>query len=167
MPPCGVTGTHINKKYEVKTMAANNPYTTYKKQSVSTMTAVELVIRLYDECERQISRAIHFIEKKNYAEKNAALMKTLEITEYLQGTLDMSVEISNELNAIYNYFENQIIAANMRNDTDKLRKILPQFRNIKESFVQISHMTKEQIASQSQKNLQPEPTANIEAKVAQ
>lgn len=33
----------------------SNPYSAYKKQSVSTMTPVEVVIKLYSETERQLA----------------------------------------------------------------------------------------------------------------
>ncbi len=44
-----------------------NPYSEYKKQSVTTMTPVEVVIKLYSEIERQLAIGMDFVEKKNYA----------------------------------------------------------------------------------------------------
>lgn len=41
-----------------------NPYAQYKKQSVETMTPVEVVIKLYSEIEKQCAIGMDFVEKK-------------------------------------------------------------------------------------------------------
>ena len=43
----------------------SNPYSAYKKQSVSTMTPVEVVIKLYSETERQLAIGVSAIESKD------------------------------------------------------------------------------------------------------
>ena len=39
-----------------------NPYSAYKKQSVQTMTPVEVVIKLYSEIERQLAIGVSAVE---------------------------------------------------------------------------------------------------------
>ena len=52
-----------------------NAYSAYKKQSLTTLTPMEIVVKLYDEAERQMNRAIYYIGEKNY-EINGRLHET-------------------------------------------------------------------------------------------
>jgi flagellar biosynthetic protein FliS len=82
-----------------------NPYSTYKKQSVTTMTPIEMVIKLYGECERQLNRAILFIKEKNYAQAHNSLDASAEIVNALRSVLNMEAgEISNNLDSLYEFF---------------------------------------------------------------
>ena len=56
-----------------------NPYAAYKKQSVTTMTPIEIVIKLYSETERELNRAVIFIEEKNYENANKSLNKSVDL----------------------------------------------------------------------------------------
>ena len=51
----------------------SNPYSAYKKQSVSTMTPVEVVIKLYSETERQLAIGVSAIESKDIKKAHEAL----------------------------------------------------------------------------------------------
>jgi len=116
-----------------------NPYATYKKQSVETMTPIEVVIKGYDECEKQLNRAIHFIEKKDFYEAHTSLDKASELVNAFRSALDMSAgEMSNNLDSLYEYFYRQIITADTKKDTVIIEEILPQIAELKDAFVQIS-----------------------------
>ncbi|MCL2037047.1 MAG: flagellar export chaperone FliS [Oscillospiraceae bacterium] len=125
-----------------------NPYTTYKKQSVSTMTSVEIVIKGYSECERQLNRAIHFIEGKDYVEAHNALDKAGELVCAFRSVLDMSVgELSQNLDSLYDFFFRQIIQADIKKDVEIIREILPQIAELKDAFMQISLLPKGDLMS--------------------
>ena len=53
----------------------NNAFSAYKKQSVTTLTPGDVVVKLYMEAERQLNRASYYIPLKNYEETNKALIK--------------------------------------------------------------------------------------------
>ena len=53
----------------------SNPYSAYKKQSVSTMTPVEVVIKLYSETERQLAIGVNSIRTKDIRKAHESLMK--------------------------------------------------------------------------------------------
>jgi flagellar protein FliS len=129
-----------------------NPYAAYKKQSVQTMTPVELIIKLYDGLENELNKGIHFIENKNEPKAvenaNNALKKALEITEGLQSALDLNIDLSQDLFRIYNFFCEQILKANLKKDSSAIRSLLPFVGELKDAFTQISKMTREQIAEQ-------------------
>ncbi|MDR0223143.1 MAG: flagellar export chaperone FliS [Oscillospiraceae bacterium] len=120
-----------------------NPYISYKQQAVSTMTPIEIVVKIYDECERQLNRAVYFINVKDIEKAHAALDKSGELINALRSVLDMSVgEISENLDALYEYFFRRIVHADMRKDADAILKILPLIGELKDAFVQISKLPK-------------------------
>jgi len=121
-----------------------NTHISYKKQAISTMTPVELVIKIYDECERQLNRSVHFIENKDYEGAHLALDKTGQLINALRSVLDMEVrEISNNLDSLYEYFFVQILLADNRKDIGIINKILPQISELKDAFVQVSKLPKD------------------------
>lgn len=124
----------------------NNAYSAYKKQSISTLTPMEIVVKLYDEAERQINRAIVFIEQKNYAEANKSLQKSQDIVNALRSVLDMSIPISTQLDALYDFFNRQLITANVKKDTEILKELLPMLAELKDAFAQISAMPRDQVS---------------------
>lgn len=121
-----------------------NPYATYKKQSVTTMTPIEVIIKLYDESEKQLHRSIHFIERKEYAEAHNALDKSAELVNALRSVLDMDVgEISQNLDSLYEFFYRQIIQADMKKDTKIIEDLIPQISELREAFIQISKLPRD------------------------
>lgn len=91
-----------------------NPYAAYKKQSVTTMTPIEIVIKLYSETERELNRSVVFIKEKNYESANNALNKSVDLIAALRSVLDVNLPIGKNLDAIYGFLEKQIIAANVK-----------------------------------------------------
>jgi flagellar protein FliS len=121
-----------------------NPYSTYKKQSVNTMTPIEVIIKLYDECERQLNRSIHFINNKQYDEAHKSLDMSVELINALRSVLDMSVgEISENLDSLYEFFARQLIIADTKKDIAIIEDIIPQICELKDAFVQISKLPRD------------------------
>ncbi len=126
-----------------------NPYAAYKKQSVTTMTPIEIVIKLYSETERDLNRSVVFIKEKNYESANNALNKSVDLIAALRSVLDVSLPIGKNLDAIYDFLEKQIIAANVKKDVEIVNSLLPMVAELKDAFTQIGAMSKDEIAAQS------------------
>ncbi len=130
-----------------------NPYSTYKKQSIQTMTPVEVVIKMYSEIERQLAIAVCAIEDiPNVKKANDSLIKAQELLGALRGALDMSVPISKNLEQLYIFFQNEAMKANIHKDATEIKKIIPMVADLRDAFTQISQMTKEEIEAQAQNN---------------
>lgn len=130
----------------------SNPYSAYKKQSVSTMTPVEVVIKLYSETERQLAIGINAIEGKDIKRAHASLIKAQELLGALRGSLDMNVPISKDLDQLYDFFQRSAANANMNKDAEhveELKKVIPMIADLRDAFTQISQMTKEEIEAQA------------------
>jgi len=134
-------------------MITANAYSNYKKQSVTTMTPIEIVVKLYSECERQMNRAVHFIAQKDFESTNTALMKAIEIVGALRSVLDMEIEMSKNLDALYEYFTRELIEANLKKEAEKIQVLLPMIGELRDAFTQISKMPKDQINLQAAQNM--------------
>ncbi len=133
----------------------SNPYATYKKQSVQTMTPVEVVIKMYSEIEKQLAIAVVAIEEvPNIKKANDALIKAQELLGALRGALDMSVPISKNLEQLYIFFQKEAMKANIHKDATEIKKIIPMIADLRDAFTQISQMTKEEIEAQARNNQQ-------------
>ena len=130
-----------------------NPYSAYKKQSVATMTPVEVVIKMYSEIERQLAIAVCAIEDvKDIKKANDSLIKAQELLGALRSALDMSVPISKNLEDLYIFFQNEAMKANIKKDATEIKKIIPMIADLRDAFTQISQMTKEEIEAQAKNN---------------
>ena len=126
-----------------------NPYAAYKKQSVTTITPIEIVIKLYSETERELNRSVVFIKEKNYESANNALNKSVDLIAALRSVLDVNLPIGKNLDTIYGFLEKQIIAANVKKDVEIVNSLLPMVAELKDAFTQIGAMSKDEIAAQS------------------
>lgn len=129
-----------------------NPYAQYKKQSVETMTPVEVVIKLYSEIEKQCAIGMDFVEKKNFAKSNDAFIKAEDCIDALRETLDMSIPISKNLDDLYIFFYKTIVKANVSKDLTDLKKVVPMITELRDAWTQISQMTREEIETQDKAN---------------
>ena len=130
----------------------NNVYSAYKKQSVTTMTPMEIVIKLYSETERQLNRAIYFIDEKDYESTNKSLSKAQDLIDALRSVLDINLPIGRDLDSLYDFFVRQIITANMKKDKTIIESLLPMIGELKDAFVQVNAMPKREIAAQAAAN---------------
>ncbi|MGN0588076.1 MAG: flagellar export chaperone FliS [Ruminiclostridium sp.] len=119
-----------------------NAYSAYKKQSLTTLTPMEIVVKLYDEAERQMNRAIFYIGEKNYESSNNCLKKTQDIVNALRSVLDMDIPISKNLDSLYEFFNRQLIEANVKKDVEIIKELLPMFADLKDAFSQIANAPK-------------------------
>lgn len=129
-----------------------NPYAQYKRQSVETMTPVEVVIKLYSEIEKQCAIGMDFVEKKNYAKSNDAFIKAEDCIDALREVLDMSIPISQNLDDLYIFFYKTIVKANITKDLTDLKKVVPMIAELRDAWTQISQMTREEIEAQDKAN---------------
>lgn len=129
-----------------------NPYAQYKKQSVTTMTPVEVVIKLYSEIEKQCAIGMDFAEKKNLAKANDAFIHAEDCIDALRETLDMSIPISQNLDDLYVFFYKTIVAANTSKDFTDLKKVIPMIAELRDAWTQVSQMTREEIEAQDKAN---------------
>lgn len=122
-------------------MAINNPYATYQNNSVNTSTPGELTLLLYNGCLKFIQQAKKALETGNIEEKNTATQKAQAIVSELMVTLDTSVAVSEQMMMLYDFVNNRLLEANIKNESkfyDEAADIMTEFRDTWKQVIQIN-----------------------------
>ena len=72
------------------------------------MTQAEMLILLYDELIKRLTRAEIALKNQNYTAFDEAVTRCREIVRYLSSTLDKKYAISHELDRMYEYFQYEL-----------------------------------------------------------
>lgn len=115
-------------------MAANNPYTKVRENSIYTATPEELTLMLYDGALKFTNQAIIAIERKDYLKANGHISRVRDIISEFQVTLKPEYEISAQLNSIYNYINRTITTANIKKDVDLLNEVAGLIRELRDTW---------------------------------
>ena len=122
-------------------LIVKNPYDTYKKNAITTATPGELTYMLYDGCLKNIRKAKHAIEEKDYAKKSDGISKAQSILRELQITLDPKIALTESMKLMYDYMMRRLSDANIKNDCEVLSEIegyAVEFRDSWKQAMQIS-----------------------------
>ena len=122
-------------------LATNNPYKTYEQNAVTTASAGELTIMLYNGCLKFIKKAKQAIEKNNIEERNTNIQKAQNIIRELMVTLNMDYEVSKNMMALYDFIIQSLLEANIKNDLKKLEEaeqIVVDFRDTWKQVIQLN-----------------------------
>lgn len=115
-------------------MAINNPYQTYQQNSVTTASPQELTLMLYNGCLKFIKLAKRAMDEGKIEEKNTNLIKAQNIIREFQITLDRDVEISQNLDQLYEYINFRLMEANMKNDLAILEDAEAQVKELRDTW---------------------------------
>ena len=122
-------------------MAVSNPYQSYQQNSVNTASPGELTLMLYNGCLKFIHQAKKAIMDKNIEAKNTNIQKAQNIIQELMVTLNMDVEVSQNLMSLYDYMNRRLIEANIKNDTailDEVEDLVTEFRDTWKEVIQVN-----------------------------
>jgi len=130
-------------------LAYKNVSSTYKETTIITAGQGQLIVMLYDEAAKQLSKAINLLEEDSKQQKkdpsrveqvNKAVMKTEEILTELMVSLDFEQggEISKNLFALYTWFNRELIEANITKDTGRLSTVKNMLAELRDSWSKIA-----------------------------
>ncbi len=111
-----------------------NPYQEYKQQSIMTMTSGDMLVAHYDGIIKELGLSQKAIEEKNIAEANKHLQKSQKMLYYLQNTLNDNVEMSKDLNALYDYFIHVTLQANAKKEVGEIPAVIKMVNDLRNSF---------------------------------
>lgn len=106
----------------------------YKEQSIDTMTQGELLLALYDELVKRLTRAEIALEKKDYETMSASVDRSNEIINYLRGTLDRSYEISSNLWQLYEFFGYELARVKYGRNIEELQRVKGMVCELRDAF---------------------------------
>ena len=115
-------------------MGRNDLYKAYKQQSVMSMTPGEMLTTLYDAALKNLELAKIAFDKNNISQINKSLQKVQEIFHYMKNTLDFKYEISQNLGALYDFFIETALQANMKKDPSKLDDLISLITDLRDTY---------------------------------
>jgi len=128
-------------------MAYNNASLTYKETRIKTASQGQLLIMLYDETLKQLNMALELIGLNNSEKKdpgrieqiNKAIMKAEEIITELMVSLDFEQggDISQNLFALYAWFNRELMEANITKDIDRLITVKDMLSDLRNTWSEI------------------------------
>ncbi|PAC34182.1 flagellar export chaperone FliS [Caldifermentibacillus hisashii] len=122
-------------------MAVSNPYQAYQENSVLTASPGDLTLMLYNGCLKFLNLAKKAIGGNNITEKNTNLQKAQNIINELMVTLNMDIEISKQMMALYDFVRIKLIEANVKNDLAALEEaesIMTDFRDTWKEVIKLN-----------------------------
>ena len=128
-------------------MGYSNAYNAYQKTNINTASQGRLVVLLYEGIVKQLTTALTYIEKDNKIapgniEKfGICVQKAQAIITELQVSLDMEKggDIACNLMSLYVFFNEELLAANINHDKEKLEFVLRMTKELAESWRQVAN----------------------------
>lgn len=109
-------------------------YQHYKENSIDTMTQEELLLTLYDELMKRLTRAELALEKKDYPAMEEAVDRSTAIVRYLSATLDMQYEIGRNLYRLYDFFCYTLARVKYGRNQTELQRVKRMAGELRDSF---------------------------------
>ncbi|MBU4439924.1 MAG: flagellar protein FliS, partial [Firmicutes bacterium] len=91
-------------------------YQESKRYAIESLSKGDVVIKLFEEAEKQIKMAIILIERENFTKAYNCIAKGQKIISTLNLALDMQYPISVELNEMYSFIFTKLGEANTSRD---------------------------------------------------
>jgi len=113
----------------------------YKQNSVTTASPGELTLMLYNGCLKFLNKAKLAIQDKNIQDKNTNLIKAQAIISELMATLNMDIEVSKNMLALYEYMNRRLVEANIQNDIsiiEEVEGLVTEFRDTWKEVIRIN-----------------------------
>lgn len=115
-----------------------NGYEQYKMQSVNTMTRSEMLLLLYDELIKRLTRAEIALENQDYTLFDKSVQRLRDIVHYLDETLNMDYEISYELRRMYEFFLYELSRLQAGRNSAVVRELKPLVTELRDAFKEAS-----------------------------
>lgn len=121
--------------------AQTSAHNAYKQNSVTTASPGDLTLMLYNGCLKFLHKAKLAIQDKKIQEKNTNLQKAQAIISELMATLNMDIEVSKNMMALYEYMNTRLVEANIRNDIsiiEEVEGLVSEFRDTWKEVIRIN-----------------------------
>lgn len=126
-------------------MSMNQPYQQqYKQNSVNTASPSELTLMLYNGCLKFIKQGKLAIEKENIEQRHESLVKAQNIIHELMVTLNMDIQVSENMLQLYDYMYRRLIEANTKNSVEILDEVEGYVIEFRDAWKEIIQVTRKQ-----------------------
>lgn len=113
---------------------ALNGYQQYKAQSVNTMTNGEMLILLYDEIIKRLTRAEFALRQGDITLFDESVIRARDIVRYLLDTLDRKYPISSEIARMYDFFLYELSRISAGRNVQVIQELKPLVQELRDTF---------------------------------
>lgn len=106
----------------------------YKEQAIYTMTQGELLLLLYDEMVKRLTRAQMSLEKENHPDFEQSITRGIEIVAYLDDVLDLQYPIGQDLHRLYDFYDYQLRRAQIGRNEKILGEVKEHVIQLRDAF---------------------------------
>ena len=111
-------------------------YQQYKNQAVSTMTQGEMLLLLFDELVKRITRAELALKDQDNVVFEQSVNRAVDIIKYLKQTLNREYAISVQLRALYDFFIYELSRVKASRRQAILDELKPLGEELRDAFRQ-------------------------------
>ena len=124
-------------------MYTQNPYNTYKQNTVKTASKEQLLLMLVDGAVKYTKIARLAIEKKDIPRAHKELVRVQDIFTELMVTLDRNAgQAYDDLFKVYEYIKSRLVQANMKKDVKIIDEVLPLIENVRDTWYEVNKKAK-------------------------
>lgn len=116
-------------------------YQAYKQQAVNTMTRGEMLILLYDELSKRLTRAKFALGNHEDVLFTQSVTRSKEIVTYLIETLDFKYPVSRDLKRMYDFFLFEIARLEAGKREEIITDLQGLIKELRDTFDQASRNT--------------------------
>ncbi len=114
---------------------AFDPRREYLRQGVMTASPAELVAMLFSACIKNLKLAVMaYEESKDIGTTHGCLIKAQKIISELLNSLDMSIELSKQLEQIYGFMLAELREANVHKDMSRIEPIIRMLESMRDTW---------------------------------
>lgn len=115
-------------------MSLTRGYEQYKEQSIMTMTPSEMLLLVYDELLKRLTRAEIALDAQEYELFDVSIKKSKEIVRYLKDSLNYEYSISYELRRMYDFFGFELSRIEASRKKETIAEIRPLVKELRDTF---------------------------------
>lgn len=125
-------------------MYTQNPYNTYKQNTVNMASQEQLLLMLVDGAVKYTKIAKLAIQKKDIARAHKELIRVQDIFTELMVTLDKNAgSFTDVLFNLYDFIKSKLVEANMKKDVAVIDEVLPLIEEVRDMWHEVAIKSKE------------------------
>jgi len=127
-----------------------NPYAKIKQNSIMTASPQELTLMLYNGAIKFANQAMEAMKEGNMPLAHEKNIRVQNIILEFRASLDFNYEVSNDMDAMYDYIHRRLVEANISKNADILQEVLGLLREFRDTWKEAMDLAKK---SQFQKQV--------------
>lgn len=124
-------------------MYTQNPYNTYKQNTVNMASQEQLLLMLVDGAVKYTKIARLAIEKKDVQRAHKELVRVQDIFTELMVTLDKNAgSFTEDLFRLYEFIKEKLVQANIKKDVNTIDEVLPLIEEVRDMWYEVAKKAK-------------------------